>query len=126
MQKIEAGQVRRSRVAALVAALLMLSSCASGKRQTTVDSTTPDLRIPVDLMAEELRPTHQPRDGSDSELLRDHVAAMDAYHALRIRIGSLVCVIASQAGVTINGAKPVRPAYCDAREFRDSKAIDGR
>ncbi|MHC1652925.1 hypothetical protein ACODUL_06450 [Stenotrophomonas maltophilia] len=58
-------------------------------------------------------------DGTDdSALLRNHVAVAGQYHALADQLHALLCSLADQRGITLNGAEPLKPAGCESTAAR--------
>ena len=99
------------RLLAATAAMLMLSSCASGAKPMPAALFIPDLSIaPAQLRAPQELPDLQAAD--DDALLRNHVAVARQYHELADQMRALLCSLGSQHGFTINGAAPLTPAGC--------------
>jgi hypothetical protein len=96
---------------AVIAATLMLSSCASGAKPTPAAPCLVDLSIaPAQLRAPDELPDLQA--ATDDALLRNHVAVARQYHALADQLRALLCSLGSQRGITLNGAVPVTPPGC--------------
>ncbi len=112
------------RILILLAVILMATGCGRGVKQTPVPSSqVPNLEVPADLLSRDVAMLPQPESGARTDLLSNHVDVAKLYHALGIDFTALVCAITGQQGITINGAKSVRPKGCEARAFRDVKAI---
>ncbi|WP_422346825.1 hypothetical protein [Stenotrophomonas sp. DR009] len=96
---------------AVIAATLMLSSCASGAKPTPAAPCLVDLSIaPAQLRAPDELPDLQA--ATDDALLRNHVAVARQYHALADQLRALLCSLGSQRGITLNGSAPVAPPGC--------------
>lgn len=96
-----------------IAAMLILSSCASGAKRTPAAPLPPDLHIaPAQLQPPPALPDLTGAD--DLALLRNHVAVARQYHALADQLRALLCSLGSQRGYTVNGSPPVIPAGCEA------------
>ncbi|WP_176433118.1 hypothetical protein [Stenotrophomonas sp. CC120222-04] len=96
---------------AVIAATLMLSSCASGAKPTPAAPCLVDLSIaPAQLRAPDELPDLQA--ATDDALLRNHVAVARQYHALADQLRALLCSLSSQRGITLNGSAPVAPPGC--------------
>ncbi|WP_242891790.1 hypothetical protein [Stenotrophomonas maltophilia] len=96
---------------AVIAATLMLSSCASGAKPTPAAPCLVDLSIaPAQLRAPDELPDL--RAATDDALLRNHVAVARQYHALADQLRALLCSLGSQRGITLNGSAPVAPPGC--------------
>lgn len=117
------------RILILLAATLMATACAHGVKQTPAPfSQVPNLDIPADLLTGQVQALPQPANGSRSELLTNHVEVARRYHVMGIDFASLVCAITGQQGITVNGARPMRPTWCDdvlrERAQRASQPVD--
>ncbi|WP_176510660.1 hypothetical protein [Stenotrophomonas sp. CC120223-11] len=96
---------------AVIAATLMLSSCASGAKPTPAAPCLVDLSIaPAQLRAPDELPDLQA--ATDDALLRNHVAVARQYHALADQLRALLCSLGSQRGITLNGSAPAAPPGC--------------
>lgn len=114
------------RILILLVVTLTAMGCARGvKPMPAPSSMVPDLSIPADLLVGDVEALPQPDSGKRSDLVANHIDVARAFHTLAIDFTALVCAITGQRGVTINGAPPVQPQGCEARAFRDVKAIIG-
>lgn len=106
------------------AALLMLTSCASGGRKTPAPPLAVNLDIPTAQLQRRPNTIPDPTGATDPELLANHGLAARMYHGTANQVNALICTLLSQVGVLINGETPKRPTWCD--DVRGEQAVQER
>ena len=109
-----------------VAALLTLTSCASGPQPVPAHQVA-NLDVPQAQLVEcakDLPPLDSTLAGMDwgkakGLILANHVAAARQYHQCRDRHAALACTVQAQQGVTINGTRPSPREACTKGERED-------